>query len=371
VLLAAPDESALFTVLPGQKYLMQGQGYTAVILTTAGGAAALLALLAVGGPLAPAVLPAARRTLQPHMHWMVWCVICFMLLSEWPKEGRLGQGGMAKFRQAWQSLGVGLAAFGLSGLLGFILLYRSPISHAAAFQNLMPAFVGLFAVPSLLVNLASRVNIPRQARACMPGSLTASSILRGTLAGALGGGFAGFVPAVTGGVGGMLAGHATALRDDRSFLVSQGASKLVYYVGGFLLLFVPGLWITRGGGAWLLKSVYAPRMERDYWMALASAAIGGAVALALVSPLTRATIRMLETCGYRRVSWAALALMAVLVAAVTGWAGLAVAAVGTGIGLLPILYGSRRMNCLGVILLPIACNLSGVGGRVAAWMGLL
>ena len=40
-------------------------------------------------------------------------------------------------------------------------------------------------------------------------------------------------------------------------------------------------------------------------------------------------------------------------------------------GLVPVLHGSRRMNCLGVILLPIACNMSGVGPRVAGWLGLL
>jgi TctA family transporter len=45
--------------------------------------------------------------------------------------------------------------------------------------------------------------------------------------------------------------------------------------------------------------------------------------------------------------------------------------VATGIGLIPVLFGSRRLNCLGVLLLPIACNMSGVGESVAAFLGLL
>jgi putative membrane protein len=47
VLLAAPDESAMFTVLPGQKFLMQGRGYEAVIMTTIGGMVGLMAFVAI------------------------------------------------------------------------------------------------------------------------------------------------------------------------------------------------------------------------------------------------------------------------------------------------------------------------------------
>jgi len=39
--------------------------------------------------------------------------------------------------------------------------------------------------------------------------------------------------------------------------------------------------------------------------------------------------------------------------------------------LLPVLFGSRRMNCLGVILLPMACNMSGFGPGLAACLGLV
>jgi hypothetical protein len=42
-----------------------------------------------------------------------------------------------------------------------------------------------------------------------------------------------------------------------------------------------------------------------------------------------------------------------------------------GIGLIPVLFGSRRMNGLGIILLPMACNMSGVGPAVARSLGLL
>ena len=376
VLLAAPDESALFTVLPGQKFLMAGRGYEGTLITAAGGLAGLFALVLIVGPLAPRLLPTARRVFQPHTHWILWCVICFMLMSEWPKGGTRGQAGWRRFLDGWKTVGMGLFTFALSGWLGFVLLYRSPISTSVAFQNIMPAFVGLFTLPWLLLNIVSRVEAPPQ---FLPGdksskgtvNLDLMTLLRGAFAGCLGGGFAAFFPIVTGGVGGLLAGHATALRNDRAFLVSQGASKLVYYVGGLLLLFVPGLNLTRGGAAWMIKGLFIPRTTYDYLLALASIALAGAVAFLLVGPLTRATIALMRRYTYRRMSCVALLVVLALVGGVTGWMGLIVMTVSGAIGLIPVLFGSRRMNCLGVILLPMACNMSGVGATVAGWMKLI
>lgn len=370
VLLAAPDESALFTVLPGQKYLMSGRGYEGTMITAVGGLAGLFLLVLVIGPLASKLLPVARTVFKPHTHWILWCVICFMLMSEWPKGGRLGQAGWTKLLQAWRSIGAGLLTFILSGLLGFVLFYRSPISVEAAFQNLMPAFVGLFGIPWLILNIISGTEMPPQQITGLS-DIKRDLVLHGAFAGGLGGGFAAFFPVITGGVGGFLAGHATALRDDRVFLVSQGTSKLVYYVGGFLLFFVPGLHLTRGGGAWLFRGLYVPYTYYDYYMALSSIAIAGAVSFLLVSPLTRSTIAVITRYGYRRISYVGLATILALVLGITGWMGMFIMLVGAGIGLIPVLFGSRRMNCLGVILLPMACNMSGCGATVAGWLGLL
>jgi putative membrane protein len=370
VLLAAPDESAMFTVLPGQKFLMQGRGYEAVIMTTIGGMIGLMALLFIVAPLAPHVLPVTQKVFRGHTHWILWTVIAFMLMSEWPKGGRLGRSGWTKFLDSWKTTGAGLLTFALSGLLGFVLIFRTPIAVDVAFQNLMPAFVGLFAVPWLVLNIATHVKVPEQ-KLEIETTLRMDDLLRGGFAGTLGGGFAAYFPVVTGGVGGLLAGHATALRNDRVFLISQGASKLVYYVGGLLLFFVPGVHVKRGGGAALLRSLITPHTDFEYYLMLTAMALAGVISLVMVGPLTRGMLWLIGKVGYRRISTLSLLLIVGLVVSITGLTGLAVMVVGMGIGLMPVLYGSRRMNCLGVIMLPMACNMSGVGPTVAGWLGLL
>ena len=369
VLLGTPDESAMFTVLPGQKYLMAGRGFEGTMITALGGLAGAFFLVCVVAPCAPRYLPVSQEVLKGHMHWVLWIIITFMLMSEWPKGGNRGPAGWAKFYDAWRTLLAGLATFFLAGLLGFILLTRSPVNHEVAFQNIMPAFVGLFAVPWCLLNMISAAGVPPQ-RVTKSLAVNGDIVLRSVWSGGLGGGIAAYFPIVTGGVGGMLAGHATAQRDERIFIMGQGVSKFIYYVGSFMLLFVPGLNLTRGGGAWMMKAVYTPVGLADYFLVLGCIAIASGVSYLMLEPLTRLTLKFIDRFNYRHVSTVALAIIVIMVYAVTGWTGLFIALVGTGIGLLPVLFGSRRLNCLGILLLPIACNMSGFGETITGWLGL-
>jgi putative membrane protein len=369
VFFGAPDESTLFVVLPGQRYLMQQRGYEASVLTGVGGLGGLLVLLLLA-PVIPRVFPVVRVVVGPHLHWILGAIIAFMLMSEWPKGSDRGRTGLARFLDAWRSLGAGILTFLLSGTLGMVLFYSNLVPTERAFQNLLPAFVGLFAMPWVLQNLLSQARVPAQYAA---GSVDLSPwlILRGVGAGALGGLFAAFFPVVTGGIGGFLAGHATAQRDDRLFIVSQGASKLIYYVGGFLLFFVPGLHMARGGMAGMLSILYTPHTPATFWTVIAAILICGALAFGLLLGLSRAALWLVTRLDYRWISAGTLALLVGMVIAITGWGGLLVAVISTAIGLLPIMWGSRRMNCMGVLLLPLTLQMAGLGTTVAGWLGLI
>ncbi len=86
---------------------------------------------------------------------------------------------------------------------------------------------------------------------------------------------------------------------------------------------------------------------------------------------SRAAIWFVSRFDYRYVSAATAVLLLAVVGAFTGPGGLAIAFVGTMIGTIPVLWGSRRMNCMGVLLLPITLNMVGLGPTVAHWLGIL
>lgn len=364
----APDESTVFIVWPGQKYLMQKRGFEASALTGIGSLGGLFALLILA-PFLPKVLPTVRAVLTPHLHWILAAVTVFMLMTEWPKGSDRGRTGLVRFLNAWQSLGAGLLTFLLSGILGFVLLNSNLIPAEMASQKLMPALIGLFGIPWVLQNILSRVRAPTQ-ELSRSVDLTPLLILRGVGAGAFGGLFAAFFPAVTGGIGAFLAGHATAQRDDRLFLISQGASKVVYYVGAFLFFFVPGSHLTRGGMAGMLSAFYTPYTPTVYWGAIAAMLLAGSMAFILLLWLSRVSAWLVTRVDYRWISALTLMLLVGFVLAFTGWEGLLVAMIATGIGLVPVLWGSRRMNCMGVLLLPLIGQWTGLSPWVAGWFGL-
>ncbi len=369
IFFSAPDESTIFTMLPGQKYVLQQRGFEAVVLSGIGSLGGLMLLLFLT-PVASHLLPTLRHILQPHLGWILWTSIAYMLLSEWPKGTERASSGWGRWWEGWKSLLAGLVTFLLSGILGFVLMYRLLVPTAIAYQNMMPAFVGLFAVPWIIQNLLARSALPQQHIAhSIDAPLT--TILQGTLAGSLGGLFAAFFPVVTAGIGGFLAGHATAQRDDRAFLISQGAAKLVYYVGGLLFFFVPGLHLTRGGMAWMISTHYYAYTPTQYYWAVAAVLLSGVTAFLLSLGLAQGVIMLVTRTGYRSISWGTLMVLISIVTATTGIGGLAICLVATGIGLIPVLWGSRRMNAMGILLLPLALNIIGVGDTVASFLGLL
>lgn len=368
VFLFAPDDASAMSVMPATKLMMRGRGTEAAALIGAGSLAACVALVALAPVLDELIRP-LRAIIAPHLGWMLTAVIVFLLLGEWPRGDERLPTPARRLASAWAYLGAGLLTFLLSGLMGFVLMYRSPIPPEAAYQNLLPAFVGLFSLPGLIQILAFGSAIPKQDPRAAP-SLSANLLARGALTGVAGGLFAGVMPVISGGVGGLLAGHATAQRDDRLFLISQGASKVAYYVGGLLLLFVPGAGLVRGGMAWMLSSGYMPYGWRMYWLAIAGVALCGALAFALLMAFSRGAAAIANTLNPRLVATLALVMALAVTAGFTGLPGLAVAAVATLIGLIPVFVGGRRMNCLGVLLLPITLNVIGVGPDVARLLGL-
>lgn len=354
IFLAAPDESAFFTVLPGQRFFRRGKGYEAVMLTAAGSTIGIIFICLLIIPAAASTIHILLSVLRSHTKWIIWVVICFMLMSEWPMAGRLRYGGWPKLAEAWKSLCAGLVTFVLSGCLGLLLFHRSPIHMEAAFQNLMPAFIGIFTLPWLLINCLSGRTTAAEAQTMTMSRVEPGLFIHGSISGILGGAFAALIPGVTGGVGGFLAGHASAMRNDRAFLISQGASRTVYYVGSFVLFFLPGISIVRGGASSMLSTVYHPPSCASFYMIIGAITTACATSILLLTPVVRLTTIVIGNVGHRRLSVAGLFTAVLFVFLFTGFEGLLVMLTAAGIGLIPVLYGSRRMNCLGLILIPLA-----------------
>ncbi len=370
-LMGAPEESAGTSILPGTKYLMNGRGYEAVIITGIGSMMGLV-ILAGMTPIVLKTIPVLHNILTPHLHWIIMAVIVYMVMSEWPRDEGIGETVFQRLRHAWSNLVGGILTFVLAGILGLIVTSRTLVGPDAGFLNIMPVFVGLFAVPGAIHHLLSRKKIPRQH---IPDSveLTAKDVGVSGLQGAIAGGMAAYIPAVTAGISGIIAGHAVARRGDRLFMVSGGVAKVLYYVGAFLLLYcisplTPG-GVGRAGLAIILKPVLQP-IARELPLMIGVVLFSGFISFLLLLIGARWMIRVLERIDYRLIYWMTLAVLIFLVGSVTGLAGLALMAIATCIGFIPIVFHCRSSNCMAVLLVPIALNLAGYGNDVLRLLGL-
>jgi len=61
----------------------------------------------------------------------------------------------------------------------------------------------------------------------------------GGIAGGIGGFLTLLLPAVSSGLGALIAGHFIPRRKEKAFLISQGMVKTIYSAGAFLLFFIP------------------------------------------------------------------------------------------------------------------------------------
>lgn len=327
------------------------------MMTGLGGLGGVVLLLLLS-PITLEVIPILRVLLGPHMGWILLSVGAYLLVSEWPIGTDRPKNKLLRLWDSWDRLAFGILTFSLSGLFGMVLLNRTLVPSQMAFQGIMPAFVGLFAVPWVVQNLLSRHDPPRQYVAdsldVSPRTFTLSMC-----SGGLGGMFSAIFPVVTAGVGSLLSGHATAQHDDRIFMMSYGASKVLYYAGAFLFFFAPSLHLTRGGMAWMVGPFYQASSDAEYWLALGVVLTSGALSFWMLDLFSQGAVKVLEAIDYKVLSWAALAISFLIVAGLTGPYGLLICITGAGIGSIPIFFNCRRSHCMAVLIVPIGLSMTG------------
>ncbi|MEI6564478.1 MAG: hypothetical protein WCO42_09270 [bacterium] len=188
-------------------------------------------------------IAALHRAMTPHYGWILWSVLAFLVLDEFPRPAATALSPWRRFTHSITPIVAAVATVSFSGLLGLILYTRSPLPMTSSIVTFTPALIGLFVVPSLL--------------------------------------------------------------------------------------------------------------------------------LLIVFPSTPNGNNLIARYGSRPPAITVLSIILVAVLATTGWAGLLILLTSTGIGLIPVLFQSRIIHGIGLILIPLAGSLSGVGAKLATFMGLL
>ncbi len=358
VYMSVADESFVFMLFPTQRYLVLGRGHEALWLVTLGAIGGTIILVTLGLTVVPYIISPLYNLLAPYVVWFLVLIVVFMFMSEWQKMGDREKNPWKRLAVAWtQNIG-GIIVFFSAGILGFIIMNTGVVPAEFAYVRLTPMFIGFFGMPWVLQNIFSRIIVPKQ-RTEDKVEASPYNIVNGTISGAFGGSIAAFFPVITGGMGALVAGHMVSTRGDDTFIVSQGANRILYYVGAFFLLFVPTTTLRRGAGAQLVSSIYIPKTWAEFYYAGGVILLAAGISLIGVVYLSKIISRIITGQNYIRVSIIVAGLLVLVSYLLAGWQGIIILFVATLIGFMAVVFNTRRSYCLGGIIFPIAVSMTG------------
>jgi len=263
-----------------------------------------------------------------------------------------------------------LSLFALAGALGSVVLGARGLWAGASLlpvetsqAALLPLFVGLFGLPTLLLSRSGTTRLPPQEAGEF--RLPLWRRVRGAVSGCVAGATVAWFPGVSGGAATMVArqlagGDEERGDSSREFLLSNAAVNVTVTLFSVVVLFVTGK--TRSGAAAAVGAVAGSSMSPwsppgNVPMLLAATLLAALVAAAVAFPLTlrtcRAFARLVPRAPWRRVTEAVIAFLLALVVLTAGAPGLLVLVTATGIGILPPLLGVRRVHLMGCLVAPI------------------
>ncbi len=258
--------------------------------------------------------------------------------------------GFTERMEPLMAIMLALMVFFISGIFG-ILMLKLPSSASMLF----PAFSGLFGLSTILYSLFYTPELPDQA--INEPEIERTGVLKSVISGASFGTLVSALPGIT-------SAHATVMamlaRRDRSpeqvilTLSSVNTANVIFCVATLYLTLH-----TRSGVMMAISQI----MDIQPWTGLAPPVT---LILMLITVLTASAFSFFITrymgrqfslffgkISYRKLLLSIVILLSVLVFLFTGCLGLLVLMVATAIGLIPVYYGIRRSNSMGVILLPI------------------
>ncbi len=326
IFLGAPDESQVLSVLPGHRFLLNGLGHQAVVLTLVGSLVALLLTFFII-PFGLKFLSIVYLFLKPLVPYLLIIVVIVLLFLS------------GKFF-------LNLIFFSFAGLLG-LLVFSLPNQS----NILLPLLTGLFGLSSLLISFIGDVNVlPKQ---FLNNSLDLSvsdlekNSVRATIVGVL----AAFLPGLGSSQSAIIASATMKEKSDKDYLLLVGGINTVNFAFSLITLFVIAK--ARNGAIVGVNSLLNNSLSFNQLLVLFSILliVGGLAGLLGVF-LSRSVSRLVSRIDYKKLLLFIMSFLFLMVFLLSGFQGLLILFTSTALGLLANFLGSQKNMLLGVLLLP-------------------
>jgi putative membrane protein len=325
IFLGAPEESTALSVLPGHKLLLRGRGYEAVKLTTIGCYIGILLLLLLV-PLFILFLPDVYETLSWLVPWFLVIASVFLIIKE-------------------KNPFLGFIIFMLAGVLGILSLNFYSIK-----EPLFPLLTGLFGTSTILTSISEKTSLPKQKitkesiktkeiLSILPSSIISSSLCS-------------FLP----GLGSSQAAVLGSQMEKNSskpenFLVLLGIISTLVLGLNFAALYIIDK--SRSGAGIIIQRFIPEISAVQLWLLLAVMLVSGSIAVLLSLFLARKFSIFISKINYRKMNMSIFIILIAMSVFISGWLSLIVLATATSLGILAINSGVRRIQLMGVLIVPV------------------
>jgi len=347
IFLGAPEADTSLSTLPGHRLLQEGRGFEAIKLTVVGGLGSLLVSLVVLVALSP-YFPTFYEASRPYIQYVLIGMVAFMVISE-RKPARIAHAALIIL---------------LSGVLGFLVLQSSLVNQ----QNvLFPTLAGLFGISILATSIMQKSRIPEQSGGDEIRSRKID-LVKSIMVGAVAGMMVGFLPAIGVSQAAAMFQYVGGLSEARTFLSSLSGINVANEVFSLNSVYLIGN--PRSGASVAIERIISDVTFNDVFLFVSviifSAGVGALVSLFLGKKIPPILARI----NYKWLSIGIISMMVAMIFVITGFYGIMIASVASAIGILCNYLGTKKSNCMGVLIVPSIFFFTGLTPIVSSVLGI-
>ncbi|MHC1611488.1 MAG: tripartite tricarboxylate transporter permease [Candidatus Methanospirareceae archaeon] len=350
--IGAPEGDTALVLLPAHRLLLEGRAYEATVLSVIGSFGAVIFSFI-------SIIPFYLIFASLHLYEILQSLMLYLLIGI--SALLIFTESFSERMEAYQAIFLSASVFILSGLFGYVIL-NMPVHAPFLFRSTMlfPALTGLFGLSTILFSLLYTPEIPEQV--IEEPVMDRGSIMRSVISGSAFGSLVSVLPGITSAHATVMAMLARRNREPEQVIMTLSGVNTANVIFCLETLFLISR--ARSGATIAISRLLDVQPWREIIIPppalvylLIAVLIAAPFSFFITKYVGKQFALQFARLPYRKILSGTAIFLVVLVILFTGALGFLVLLVGTCIGLIPILFGVRRSNCMGVLLLPIIVKL--------------
>ncbi len=320
-----PDSpETLISFNPLIKFFSKGKSYEAFLLTIIGSLSSTLLLILVS-PLLILIYPIIFKFIKPSTSLLLIGISIFMIKKE--NNSKL-----------WA-----IITFLLSGILGILTLTNQNLK-----EPLLPLLSGLFAIPSILINMKNKTNKVNQ-QITQP-NITKFNILKTVPLSLLISFFSTFLPAIGPSQSAVLISAITKFSPQESLILTGSLTTFNMLLS---IISLYSIHKARNGSIESLNKISDKFTFENLITALIVTLIVSSITTLIAILLAKKFIKYSDKIKIEKLNIFFLIFTFLLIFIFSNFSGLLISIIATSIGFIPILKGINRNHLMACIILPV------------------